>query len=812
MKAKNYLFILFLFATNVYAQTYPFVSYGIKDGLPQVSVYDFEIDKHGNLWIATESGLSKFNGTEFKNYNTKDGLLDNFLRDIVFDDNQNLIIGTGLKGLSIFNGETFFNLYDYIKEGKEIQSLTKTSNGSILVSTEDNGLIEVSYTRPYIKQILPNSFSTKVEIAFMLSDNNYIAATHKGVLLINKGHVTIIDTTIYSDICIDSPNSYWFAGRNKLVNYKSDTIINYDFLGSNFHVRNINSDSTNLYLCTDAGFYIYHKINQNLTSYSVTEGIINNEVRSMINKKDLIIGTRGGGFTILNNRGIEFFSHYKGYKEILGVAFYSTDSALYISTYLSGFFKYTFNTKSFEKIEVSELENKYCLTLFQVLSSKNLFTTNFYTSEILEFNENNFIKKHPTPFNYIYHAASYKENEILIASSEGLYLYNIINQTFENLNPSYNQSILYFFKDDYNSIWLLCRTGEIFEYKNEKFTDYTSVFNPDKKYLYQGIYHPKYKSWIFATNEGLLISNKKQRIVLNETNSLKSNTIWSLTIDDNNHIWMGHEKGVECILYPSMKVKYFGYHQGFLPIETMSTVAVTDALGSIWIGGINSIAKFNSNVVYDEKKLNNINIEKIHINNNVIYTSTIKSDDPEKIDLNFDQNNIRVEFNCIDFVEGKELKYTYFLEGYDSDWSESSQSKKANYTNLNSGNYILHIKAHNSQGAFSNEKTITFIISKPFWQRWWFYLLEICFFVALLFLSFMFNKSKKSHRLSNIITLLTIFIVFESFLLFFSKYTDKWTYGIPVFQLIMNLVLAISLHSLENYIMKKMSNLRRKNH
>ena len=52
-------------------------NYGTNEGLPSPEVYDIEQDDDGNLWFATDAGLSKFDGYSFKNFGLNEGLPDN---------------------------------------------------------------------------------------------------------------------------------------------------------------------------------------------------------------------------------------------------------------------------------------------------------------------------------------------------------------------------------------------------------------------------------------------------------------------------------------------------------------------------------------------------------------------------------------------------------------------------------------------------------------------------------------------------------------------------------------------------------------
>ena len=73
-----------------FSQTTQTIFYTTKDGLPSNSVYRTILDNHGFLWIATENGLAKFDGKNFKSYTTAQGLPDNEITDLFIDSNQKI--------------------------------------------------------------------------------------------------------------------------------------------------------------------------------------------------------------------------------------------------------------------------------------------------------------------------------------------------------------------------------------------------------------------------------------------------------------------------------------------------------------------------------------------------------------------------------------------------------------------------------------------------------------------------------------------------------------------------------------------------
>ena len=56
------------------------------DGLQSANCFDLLQDKNGVLWIATEDGLSRFNGTQFTAIKQKDGLSNDLIHDLEMDE------------------------------------------------------------------------------------------------------------------------------------------------------------------------------------------------------------------------------------------------------------------------------------------------------------------------------------------------------------------------------------------------------------------------------------------------------------------------------------------------------------------------------------------------------------------------------------------------------------------------------------------------------------------------------------------------------------------------------------------------------
>ncbi|MDR1984312.1 MAG: hypothetical protein LBQ28_05750 [Prevotellaceae bacterium] len=129
---KKHIILLFslLLVVATHSPTQPSVSkhLGVEDGLSNNYVTHLAQDGQGRIWIATESGLSRFDGKNFTTYRENNsGLISNALNALLYDrDEDALWIGTKA-GIGIFRCSTHqFENYT-ITDGVEINNVVHLS-------------------------------------------------------------------------------------------------------------------------------------------------------------------------------------------------------------------------------------------------------------------------------------------------------------------------------------------------------------------------------------------------------------------------------------------------------------------------------------------------------------------------------------------------------------------------------------------------------------------------------------------------------------------------------------------------------------
>jgi ligand-binding sensor domain-containing protein len=92
---------IFLFSYDAFAikdNNINFQSLTIDDGLSQSLAKYIYQDSNGYIWVGTNNGLNRYNGSEFKVYknikNDDTSISNNMISSIVEDNDKNLWIGT----------------------------------------------------------------------------------------------------------------------------------------------------------------------------------------------------------------------------------------------------------------------------------------------------------------------------------------------------------------------------------------------------------------------------------------------------------------------------------------------------------------------------------------------------------------------------------------------------------------------------------------------------------------------------------------------------------------------------------------------
>lgn len=89
-------------------------------------------------------------------------------------------------------------------------------------------------------------------------------------------------------------------------------------------------------------------------------------------------------------------------------------------------------------------------------------------------------------------------------------------------------------------------------------------------------------------------------------------------------------------------------------------------------------------------------------------------------------NRYTFDYAALSYTLPSKNHYRYMLEGFDQNWVDAGTARTASYTSLAPRQYRFRVQAHNNDGVWNDAGAeLTFHILPPIYRRWWFYALVL---------------------------------------------------------------------------------------
>ncbi len=163
---------------------------------------------------------------------------------------------------------------------------------------------------------------------------------------------------------------------------------------------------------------------------------------------------------------------------------------------------------------------------------------------------------------------------------------------------------------------------------------------------------------------------------------------------------------------------------------------------TIWISNSRGLQEIDLKKLKSKIKVPKLIISKIEVNNK-----------PISVEKNFHSSERKISFVLsVPTLKNRDnIFYHYKLLPTDSNWeSNQYENNRITYSSLEPGSYTFIVKAENN-GIYSSERTVSFKIDHPFYQKWWFNLVELLFisFIIILFYKRKLKKQQIKSELLN---------------------------------------------------------------
>ena len=725
----------------VAGQRFSLRHYTAVDGLPQSQVYSLVEDENGYLWVGTFwGGLARFDGTEFKVYNSTDGLSSTVITGLVLDSRNRLFV-CHPKGVSKMEGGTFkklrlenrglrfskmYELRDTLylqtwddklmatptnEKSDSLIQVSKTPISLVTYSASKDKLIFLSGDNSLIikgrsgtKHQSLSNYATK--ITNLLSVAGYVVLeTDKGYFQLNPDNGSISPATIWARnrvVAYDtSQQVYWTTSQRYLFReHKVTNNVRIDTVLKDVEVAEILFDRDgDTWLGTNTGLYKYFRQDFNKLEIGEVGSVMTIE-------KD-----RAGAIWLGTTNGLRRIKNGKNDLLSIGASVVSKeitqvkkdrDQKIWISSY-NGLAKFDEGTNKFQVYTTEDglLSNE--IKCFDFDSKSGMWLGDFRNGvsyfdggpvrriySVKEGLASNFVFSihHNLPSDITYIGTDLGLNAIKDEKVEKIDIKELSNSTILSIN-TFRDSLLLIGSDGAGA----------------------AIYNPTTK-----------KSKFFNLASGL-----------------PSDLIYFVAADSTDLIWIGTEKGISTIRVNSALevIENFTFDQdnGLHNFETNHNAFYLGR--EKYFGMVDEVYQYN-----DLPQRPSSNYASHLTGIDLFYQPesarkySLKAEGFFQLPVNpefpHNQNHLTFHFNRVDKRYPHSIFFQYYLENFDTKWSLPSKQTQVTYSNLPPGSYTFKLKASDHRGAWSETPiSYSFVIDTPFYKQGWFIVLAQVLLILL---------------------------------------------------------------------------------
>lgn len=709
-----------------------------EDGLPQNSVNSIVQCEDGYLWLATFGGLVRFDGVEFRVFNTATatarGLLSNRLTALAFDASGNLWIGTEQGELIIFQDGRFQPVER--AQDERINSIVFDAEGKPIVATwrttyrlEDGGLIP----------LLEKGGRARVD-----GDRLWVTGS-KGIYSLSGGQVTRHGTAgaIVSMKAADGET--WLGTANGLaqldvsgaVRYLSETGI-----GDTVTALAVDRRGT-LWLGTREGALIRMR-GERVDRLSTPLGIPPDPINAIFEDREgtLWVGTSTSGLHQFVDGPVTALDQREGLADQIGPVVEGPDGAVWLGGDCGGVWRRvggdleevkTFKTDCYRDFHFDDQGNMWIAAFNGLLrlgpsGESKSFPVEDATA-LLDDGEGGLwigtlrrglfhlvqgslvaVSTPGSPGSQrIYHLSRGREGRMWIGTAGGLgRLASSGIEWFDTSNGLSNAHVRDIYHDADGSLWIALYGGGLNRFRRGRFAAITGADGLCDDFLSRILEDGQGRLW-FNGNAGIFYAEKELLHALADKKISR----------------------MPCTL--------LGRESGMKTVEGRPGGAKTSD-GRLWFPNIHGIS------IVDPAALTGYDVSP-----KVVAQSLISKDliypDPVSIQLPTSFRRLEIRYGAISFRNPKGMRFEYLLDGYDDAWVDAGNRRSAYYTNLEPGVYNFRVRVKKEAGGSSaSAASLTIEIPPYFYETLWFQAGIVLVCAALVGRAFLFLIVRQRKR------------------------------------------------------------------
>jgi len=741
--------------------------YSVVDGLSQATVYDIAEDNNGYIWLATQSGIDKFDGYTFTHFgqstDTNKGLSSSIVRSLEIQPNTgDLWIGT-INGLDVLRAseQTFESIELRNHQGEldtDVRTILVDQQHNIFVGTLKAMYLQKNGQQGFLPISMPNQANTIHDI---ISQNNkkLLIATSNGVLSYDKQSEIWRDELLprieATAIEIDSFGNLWVGSAGQGV-FRAEPRENSFANVINISAKDGFSDSFvsdieqmtdgSVWVATTNGASIFSDPNElTFTNISSSSNAVNSAtsdaIRTLFNTASglILFGTSTEGFGVLDLDS----NMFKNLDLEKGQSYYfvakQADDSLWFST-KSGVIKLNKDNSiegPWKHQQVSQSVNKMRSLVFDEKNKSLWVASQLGLGKITS--ESQFIQEMAFHDMAIYSVQLGSNGNLWVGSeSQGL---QVLDVNTNKILKSYDIPMAtYILPISTEELWATTIDGLFLinptTHAVRKFINETDNEDSLPHNVLTWISKRDETSFYVGTSgHGLLmlelgdgnITPKFTRLFANE--KLANSSVAGVISDNVGNIWIATERYIFRANLDSGSVDMFDENEGVNSTGYYVGAAAAKNDGTIVFAGDEGVTYFRPEDIQKPDAMPRLQFTRIAIINGKDSHGleekygTVKSlaDSVSRVVLSPDDILLKIEFAALEFGSPQSIKYAYRLIGFDDRWQYlDSKNRAVTYTNLDPASYILEVKSTNRYGLWNDQpQRMQILVTPPWWQTTW---------------------------------------------------------------------------------------------
>lgn len=682
----------------------------------------------GYVWIGTDGGLYRSNGSSFQSINLWDTeRSDVYSINCMYQDTKGRMwIGTDNYGLFyIEDGENFHLQDEYYNGIKSIIDICELEDGTIYVATEkglytcqkaDNKMTLLEYIDSSVSGYEFNGIEALRDEVWALYDNNSI------YVLNNEAVQKVIDGV---DITDDELNCIKALENGIYIGTSGRDIINYSNKSTNIvmsagveGINNIMLDSNGyIWVASDNGLgYFDNKKEFNKINDCEIDSYLSDMIQDY--EGNYWISSDRLGVILLSKSKFVDYNIRTGMPETMVNNVYIKGNQTYVGTD-DGLIIYD-NKEEKVTNQLTDMLNGISVRHISVDSKGNMWISTYRRYGVVKLANTgeitNYGRANGLPSVSVNATLPLKDGNIAVATDEGIAIIDEYGKLLKVYGPQEGveaSNVLCMYQSDNGNLYVGTDGGGIYVFKNSIRDDaiehYTTEHGLNSNVV-TSIIGGNEGLWI-GTDNGLCFYKEAFRTI---SNVEFSNSIYDLVYNEGV-IWIIGSMGVlrateeELLGSDGVSGRYLSTSDGL--IKTINTISNSciDKNGKLYICCNTGIYTLDTQNIPYNTIPPRIKVTAIDIDG-----KRYEFDDlADGLKIKSDVSRITIDFAVFSYSNRNNIHVEYYLDGFDQEpiVLNGTDVMQAVYTNLDGGVYRFNIDAYNGDGT-ACEEHVSFIIEK----------------------------------------------------------------------------------------------------